>query len=114
MLYLLLAGLEFWLGGRYRKLQSQQIVGGKPAAITSFLLTVAMLLVSFSECWALTRIFPFNLILILMGALALGNFLYFVTGAITGFTLPEKQQKMTALALIWGVSSPRRDASLCA
>ncbi len=106
-MYLLLAGLEFYLGGRYTKLQSQQIVGGKPAAITSFLLTVAMLLVSFSEFWALTRIFPFNLILILMGALALGNFLYFVTGAITGFTLPEKQQKMTALALIWGVSQPK-------
>lgn len=106
LVYLVLAGVEFWLGNRLMKLETEQIRGTKSGSGSPFLLPVGMLLVSFAEFWALTRIFPFHLVLILIGALALGNFLYFVTGSITGFTLAEKQQKMGALSVIWGASQP--------
>lgn len=108
LLYLVLTVAEMGLGLWLMLVQQKQLQGGKSALIRTSLLSATVLLVSFCEFWALTRIFPFKLILMLIGALVLGVLLVYVTGAITGFSLPEKQQKIYALSVIWFASQQAR------
>ena len=104
-MYLLLTILELWLGNRLTKLQNKQFQGTEPSAAGGFLLSVAILVVSFCQFWALTRIFPLNLILILIVLLALGQSLYSVIGSIT-FLPPGKQHKISVMSVIWGANQP--------
>jgi hypothetical protein len=106
LLYLVLAGVEVKLVNKVQGLQMGRIQGTQRGVTGSFLFGVGLVFISFAEFWALTRIFPFTLVLILIAVSVLGLLIYFVTGSIASFTLPEKQQKIGALSVIWGASQP--------
>jgi len=55
--------------------------------------------------WVLTRVFSLYLVLLIALVLLAGALLTGLVGAITGFALPEKRQKISVLGIIWGAAA---------
>lgn len=68
----------------------------------SFLVNLATLLLIFAAFWSLTGLFPWRLMAVLSAGAMLGSLIVVITGAAAGFGLPERQEKILALSLIWG------------
>jgi hypothetical protein len=101
--FLIAAGLIVYIGYRINKLASDLLRGISHSAITMYIWQLAILLLSFSQFWLLTRIFPFYLILLLIGVTLFGPISYTVFGALSGITLPHKKRKIRALTTILGL-----------
>ena len=77
--------------------------GKLPSDLRQILIAVAALVFLFVEYWLLTGLLPVNLMLLLIAAIVLAQLLYIVIGAVAGYTLPEKSEKVAALSFMWGV-----------
>jgi hypothetical protein len=79
-------------------------IHGKTKGIVTYVLSTTILVIGFIQFWLLTGIFPYYVILFLIGASLIGMLIYNFIGAIAGFSL--QQQKVQILGLVWGVQRP--------
>ena len=90
---------------KYQAMTLSRIRGEKVNKLLMYLFGVAVSLVIFFQFWLLTGIFPIKFILILLAAGFLGSAIYNMVGAIAGFTLKSKKEKITGLSFIYGAKS---------
>jgi hypothetical protein len=105
-IFLCITALILYVSAKSQKLQIEQIRGGRRGIVGTFLLSVASLFLTFLQFLVLTGVFPFYLILGLIGAYVLATVINLLIGAIAGFSLPEKRNKIGALTVIWGAQKP--------
>jgi len=87
----------------YLSIKQQKVIerSEKRYQFISNILTYLNILTTFAQFWLLTRIFPLNLLIIFLSANLLVLIIILLIGAITGFGLPEKQEKIEMLTLLW-------------
>ena len=90
---------------KYQAMSLSRIRGDKVNKLLMYLFGVAVLLIIFFQFWLLTGIFPIKFIIILLAAGFLGTAIYNMVGAIAGFTLKSKKEKITGLSFIYGAKS---------
>jgi hypothetical protein len=94
--FLVISGLIVYIGSKWSKLQLEQIRSSRRGTFGNSLLKITILILTFIQFWLLAQTFPFFLIILLLAASFLAYIIYLFIGAIAGFTLPEKQQKIGA------------------
>jgi hypothetical protein len=104
--YLLLVALQSFLITKQQKFQIAWLKGMRPKRFVNSLLVLVVFLISFVQFWLLARVFPVPLIALLLGASILAMGINSMIGAVVGFTLEEKQEKIAALSIIWAIQRP--------
>jgi hypothetical protein len=100
--FLVVSIIIAYVGSKLQNLQNKQMTGDNRSMGGIFLFTLVVLFLTFLQFYILTDVFPLYLILTLVGALALSSLIYQITGAVAGFSLPQKQQKIGVLTKLWG------------
>lgn len=99
----MVAGIQSRLATNLQKRQLQEVTGASTPRLTTSFIDLLFYLASFVQLWLLTRMFPVLWIAVLIGASLLGRAINAVIGAVVGFTVPEKREKIFALSIIWSV-----------
>jgi len=106
VLYLAAMAVTMFLGNKIVGSSMKGIQTGRVRTWAGLAAGTAMLVLSFVQFFCLTGMFPVQLILLLVLANLLGIGIYLGIGAVAGFTLPEKRQKISVLQLIMGQQRP--------
>ncbi len=81
---------------------TKTIQSGKKQTFMVFLMGTAVSLLSLAMYWSLTGLFSLTGVLVLMALNILGHLLYQIVGAISGFTLPQNEKKISTMGFILG------------
>lgn len=100
--------LVFFFALALLTMKQQQVIttsiqSGRNRKLLAFLLGTSVSILSLAMFWSLTGLFSVTGVVALIIMIILSNLLYQVVGAISGFTLPRKEQKIGALGYIYGV-----------
>lgn len=106
ILYIAAVFATMFLGNKLVGTSMKRIQAGRQQTLLGLAAGTAMLVLSFVQFFCLTGMFPLQLVLLLVLASLLGVGIYHAIGAVAGFTLPEKQQKISALQVIMGSQRP--------
>lgn len=106
VLYIAAVLATMFLGNKLVGTSMKRIRAGRQQTLLGLAAGTAMLVLSFVQFFCLTGMFPLQLVLLLVLASLLGVGIYHAIGAVAGFTLPEKQQKISALQVIMGQQRP--------
>jgi uncharacterized integral membrane protein len=105
--YLLCSVITLYLASRQQAAAFGELKEGSQVSQKKYyFLTLLILIVGFLQFWLLTRFWSFPLVIVLILAYSSGYLIYTVIGAVTGFALPEKRKKISALTLIWNAQNP--------
>jgi len=100
--YLVLIVAGIFISTRSRRNNARFYSGKKPSVFYTFFYYALGLLITFLSYGVLTGIFPMAAILLLLAASILAQAIYSVAGAVLGFTLLEKKEKIRFLSTISG------------
>ncbi len=100
--FLALFGIWLYLSRRQQTGVVESLRGGTLAPLRSGLMFGVLILLGFAELWMLTRVFPWELVLILLGAAVVAIVVHYSIGTVFGFTQEENATKVGALAVITG------------
>ncbi|MGZ5136084.1 MAG: hypothetical protein ACXWCG_13085, partial [Flavitalea sp.] len=105
--YVFLSGVVILLANKLIRTNLSRIIKNKKNLVKTFLIASAIISVTYFQYWLLTGIFPlyFILMLVLMNFLARG--IYDFIGAIGGFTIKQKHEKIQNLSFIYGAKGHR-------
>lgn len=101
--FLLATGAGVWLSSHVMVRWSRDLKHAQSAM--SFLIGAAVLLLQFVAFWLLTGLFPFFLVLLLIGGSLVAVLLHELLGAVGGFGLRDVKEKVGALGVIWGTQN---------
>ena len=94
-----------WLSQKHQRLLTSAIESGRARAFAGFLISIAMPLMILATYWSLTGLFSMTGVLALIALTILGRILYALVGAISGFALQDREQKIGTLGLILGAQT---------
>jgi hypothetical protein len=97
----------FYLAGKYQKLEREEKGNESKTQVLKYILSSLSFITSFTLFWILTRVFPLKLVLIILFANILILIITLIIGAVTGFSLPENQEKISTLSLLWTVQKTK-------
>jgi hypothetical protein len=101
VLYLITSVVALRVRETIRQRELEELRGSGRDALIRWLLSILTMVLVFAQFWLLSREFPVYVILLLVAASLVASMIYLLIGALAGFTLPEKVQKIGALQVIW-------------
>ena len=99
--FLLLCGVESYIVTTRRNLAIKMAMRGRVRYSVDFLGFAVVIVILFAQYWVLTGFISIYLLLLLLVASGVGLLAHNLIGAISGFDVPEKREKLLALSVIW-------------
>jgi hypothetical protein len=108
--YLVLTVITIVLGSKHTRSQMQLLSGSKKKIPAMFFMSAFIFLIYYFQFWLLTGIFPVLFVVVIFLLSFLSRGIYDLVGAIGGFTIKEKKEKIQYLSFIYGAKNYRNAA----
>ncbi|MEO5594298.1 MAG: hypothetical protein ABIR15_15175 [Chitinophagaceae bacterium] len=107
LVYLILLAVSMSIIAKRQKATFKHLRGDKVNMLVMTMFSYLVLLISYVQFWILTGVFPVYFILTLLLVVLLANGIYGMVGAIAGFTVKEKKDKILGLSAIYGATNSK-------